>query len=495
MQGVFEGEEGANEPSVLFLAKDVATVIREMTRGKSPGHDGLTIEHLRYAGVNLPRITEEDYICEACFDVSMQTINTQIHENRQNDPSAGPSRKGHTQISPMDRVCHACWLRFRRKAISTRQHDEQRDLHDSETHQGEVVEEHLDQSVDSVSTLEIQPQPPVSTAEELEREGSVEIVAVTIVGAHSPQSQADQSSTIKLLNYKRAPNTASHCIFYGCANANLHTVSDPLRATILSTHNFYIPKLARVARYNLQQHLYVDLDITNISVVMGCKRTRGKLLDFMEKVAATTLSRNSTVTTDIRQYSTTNIIAVPPTTSQPQPTRTLDILSLAEEGTPKITIRGVALFMDSSSEQIGIAFCNDRARNVTISPGLGALLNGSTRKITIRRKIFDQMPTVNVENCVGRIARKNNKTIVLFPTRNHINEFEQACAVLTEIAGRGSQETPPKKISVDAMTVGYMKGEPVDYEGPIPHEAKPTQEKYPPSPVQQHPKDRHPHRN
>ncbi|KAL4705367.1 hypothetical protein ACJJTC_004590 [Scirpophaga incertulas] len=43
-------------------------------------------------------ITEEDYICEACFDVSMQTINTQIHENRQNDPSAGPSRKGHTQV-------------------------------------------------------------------------------------------------------------------------------------------------------------------------------------------------------------------------------------------------------------------------------------------------------------------------------------------------------------------------------------------------------------
>ncbi|KAL4718241.1 hypothetical protein ACJJTC_018240 [Scirpophaga incertulas] len=112
----------------------------------------------------------------------MQTINTQIYENRQNDPSAGPSRKGHTQVclvcdrSLLNRqsdhilreypsslilnitngsVCHACWLRFRRKAISTHQHDEQRDLHDSETHQGEVVEVHLDQSVDSVSTPEI----------------------------------------------------------------------------------------------------------------------------------------------------------------------------------------------------------------------------------------------------------------------------------------------------------------------------------------------------
>ncbi|KAL4714678.1 hypothetical protein ACJJTC_012595 [Scirpophaga incertulas] len=237
----------------------------------------------------------------------MQTINTQIHENRQNDPSVGPSRKGHTQvclvcgrsllnrqsdhilreypsslilsmihliqntvspheISPMDRVCHACWLRFRRKAISTRQHDEQRDLHDSETHQGEVVEEHLDQSVDSVSTPEIQPQPPVSTAEELEREGSVEIVAVPEVGAHSPQSQADQSSTIKLLNYKRAPNTASHFIFYGCANANLHTVSDPLRATILSTHNFYIPKLARVCTEHIHSNTWDSLYASENSI-------------------------------------------------------------------------------------------------------------------------------------------------------------------------------------------------------------------------------------
>ncbi|XP_060804982.1 uncharacterized protein LOC106137462 [Amyelois transitella] len=31
-------------------------VIRKMTRGKSPGHDGLSIEHLKYAGVHLPRV-------------------------------------------------------------------------------------------------------------------------------------------------------------------------------------------------------------------------------------------------------------------------------------------------------------------------------------------------------------------------------------------------------------------------------------------------------
>ncbi|KAL4719393.1 hypothetical protein ACJJTC_010685 [Scirpophaga incertulas] len=107
----------------------------------------------------------------------------------------------------------------------------------------------------------------------------------------------------------------------------------------------------------------------------------------------------------------------------------------AQKGRQGTKTRGVALYMDSNTEELGIAFCNDAPKNVQISPGLGALLNGSTRKITLRRKVYDQMPPVNVENCVGRIVRKYNKTIVLFPMRDHITAFEQACAVLTEIGG------------------------------------------------------------
>ncbi|KAJ8727231.1 hypothetical protein PYW08_015628 [Mythimna loreyi] len=41
---------------VRFTAKDVDIVIKSMKRGKSPGHDGLSIEHLRFAGVHLPRV-------------------------------------------------------------------------------------------------------------------------------------------------------------------------------------------------------------------------------------------------------------------------------------------------------------------------------------------------------------------------------------------------------------------------------------------------------
>lgn len=39
-----------------FSAKEVTKVITKMAGGKSPGHDGLSIEHLRYAGVHLPRV-------------------------------------------------------------------------------------------------------------------------------------------------------------------------------------------------------------------------------------------------------------------------------------------------------------------------------------------------------------------------------------------------------------------------------------------------------
>ncbi|KAG7310128.1 hypothetical protein JYU34_004669 [Plutella xylostella] len=41
---------------VRFSAKDVLHTIKHMTRGKSPGHDGLSIEHLQNAGAHLPRI-------------------------------------------------------------------------------------------------------------------------------------------------------------------------------------------------------------------------------------------------------------------------------------------------------------------------------------------------------------------------------------------------------------------------------------------------------
>ena len=41
---------------VRFSAKEVARSIQNMVRGKSPGHDGLSVEHLKYGGVHVPRV-------------------------------------------------------------------------------------------------------------------------------------------------------------------------------------------------------------------------------------------------------------------------------------------------------------------------------------------------------------------------------------------------------------------------------------------------------
>lgn len=50
-----------DEPILQISAKQVAATIKGMTRGKSPGHDGLSIEHLKYAGNHLPRILSMFY--------------------------------------------------------------------------------------------------------------------------------------------------------------------------------------------------------------------------------------------------------------------------------------------------------------------------------------------------------------------------------------------------------------------------------------------------
>lgn len=42
-------------------AKEIKVIIKSMTRGKSPGHDGLSIEHFQYAGPHLPRVVSMLY--------------------------------------------------------------------------------------------------------------------------------------------------------------------------------------------------------------------------------------------------------------------------------------------------------------------------------------------------------------------------------------------------------------------------------------------------
>lgn len=50
----------AREPAIGLLvsvsAKEIAAVLRGIRRGKSPGHDSLSIEHLLNAGMHMPRV-------------------------------------------------------------------------------------------------------------------------------------------------------------------------------------------------------------------------------------------------------------------------------------------------------------------------------------------------------------------------------------------------------------------------------------------------------
>lgn len=227
-------------------------------------------------------------------------------------------------------------------------------------------------------------------------------------------------------------------------------------------------------RHDLTQMLDFPFTQHTLHKVLECKKSRQHLLDFMGYVAGIASRRNSTLgaQTLSTTQQTNNIPPTITTSNQPimatKGTQQLDLLTLAHTGRPGVRLRGVALFMDNNTERLGIAFCNAMAKNrVVISPGLAALVNGSTSKITMRRKVFKQLPSVEVENNTCRLVRKDNKVIALFCAGYDITEFEQVCAVLTSIGDRATPETSPRKISVDAMTVQYIKGKTEDYMGII----------------------------
>lgn len=48
--------ETKRAPNVVISGMTIARILKAMSTGKSPGHDGISIEHLKYAGVHLPRV-------------------------------------------------------------------------------------------------------------------------------------------------------------------------------------------------------------------------------------------------------------------------------------------------------------------------------------------------------------------------------------------------------------------------------------------------------
>ncbi|XP_026744251.1 uncharacterized protein LOC113505646 [Trichoplusia ni] len=82
-----------SDMNTLVRAKDIVAIINGMKRGKSPGHDGLSIEHLRFAGKHLPRVLAMFY--NFCISHSylpddlMKTVVVPIIKNKTGDASDG----------------------------------------------------------------------------------------------------------------------------------------------------------------------------------------------------------------------------------------------------------------------------------------------------------------------------------------------------------------------------------------------------------------------
>ncbi|XP_063374960.1 uncharacterized protein LOC134662618 [Cydia amplana] len=56
LMGGLVTETSNEKPGPGFTVKDIDKVIKSMSRGKSPGHDGLSIEHLQNAGPHISRV-------------------------------------------------------------------------------------------------------------------------------------------------------------------------------------------------------------------------------------------------------------------------------------------------------------------------------------------------------------------------------------------------------------------------------------------------------
>jgi ribonuclease HI len=237
----------------------------------------------------------------------------------------------------------------------------------------------------------------------------------------------------------------------------------------------------QTARYNLECICDQKLRREVLWELLDNKKTRSHFLKYIEEVAAIATKRNKTIdaqpSTNTNTTDTTHTTqpSITPTHTQvmQNPSGNQDqlptLLKTGEAGRPRLRIRGVAMFMDNNSERVGVAFCNDRAkRNIYLSPGLGLLLNGSTSKTTMRRKVYDALPTVTVGSERCRIVRRKNKTIALFATDDRSTAFEKACSVLTGLGERESRDThTPRVLSIDAMAVSYHTGETRDHLGAL----------------------------
>ncbi|XP_075984951.1 uncharacterized protein LOC142982375 [Anticarsia gemmatalis] len=199
--------------------------------------------------------------------MSIVAVNQNLELNTTNDDQAGPSQRGHVnvcllcgcsiarrqsdkilrdnptelqqsminiiktkieprQVTPSDKVCHPCWLRTKRETLRINRIDELRIPDEMPQIEENVIHDH---------------EPPQNLhVDETARPNIIE--------------------NITLPDYRRAANTGNHCVFTDCTNTGtLHSISDELRAIILRSHKYYLPKLARVCGDHLSVNSWDSL--------------------------------------------------------------------------------------------------------------------------------------------------------------------------------------------------------------------------------------------
>ncbi|XP_050563196.1 uncharacterized protein LOC118276113 isoform X1 [Spodoptera frugiperda] len=247
------------------------------------------------------------------------------------------------------------------------------------------------------------------------------------------------------------------------------TISESVWHIILDCPRFL------AARSSLEAQIDTNLDTSNLSAILADKVKRPHFLSYIDTIFSRAAERNSTlnnrhqIATLENQLTTATAVPETPRTNEPLIINEKQILLHGERGTKGIRLRGVALFMNTSSERLGIAFCEKRnSKWLTISPGLASLINGSTSRTSMRRKVYDALPDMKLLGRSCRLLRTRNKTIAMFSSVDSITCFAQACGVLSGVGEWGDVEGIHSRIiSVDAAVVAYEKGKTADLMGCI----------------------------
>ncbi|XP_072936633.1 uncharacterized protein [Epargyreus clarus] len=243
--------------------------------------------------INPKIVMETDYVCEACRTLALRTINISLSEG--DGASTSHHSVGHTkvcilcgrsvmkrqsnavlrthptsvqqniasivsdliqpsEVTSSSQLCQACWLKLKRRASRQQQ---------SELMEEEVINQlNEDPNIVNAENSILSPSSPVRATVEQTVSPSVVEPAPPAVENSLPamrHSAPTAGTGIILNNYKRAANTASHCIFPECTSNSLHRVSDSLRFQILIDHKFYVPRHARICDNHVRSNLWGTL--------------------------------------------------------------------------------------------------------------------------------------------------------------------------------------------------------------------------------------------